>query len=258
MFAYLCGFFILAAIITGVMQQLAMLGMAKDPANPFSFKSYTDIFTWHYFLALVISMATYTSISVATLSFIALYIQNGKVAPTPEEVWAYFKFYYSRVFFSSIAVILLFCIALVCCIVPGIYVFPAMSLFYPIMILENASFDYSFSRSFKLLKDQWWVTAGVVLVIYTITYACMMFASVPGAILTLVGTFMPSLAKWNTVMIVIGSVLQHLSYVFLMIPLIGCTFCYFNLVEVQESAGLMDRIHQFGENKEEHTSSEEY
>ena len=148
-FLYLCGFFILAGIITGVMQQIAVLGMAKSPDNPFALRSFIDVFTWNYFLVMLVSIATYTAISVSTLSYIAVYIQKGNVAPSPEEVWAYFKYYYSRTFFSGIVLSLLFVIALVCCIVPAVYIFPAMSLFYPVMILENAKFDYSFSRSFK-------------------------------------------------------------------------------------------------------------
>ena len=86
----------------------------------------------------------------------------------------------------------------------------------------------------------------------------MMFASVPGAILTMIGTFIPGLEEWNKAMIVIGTVLQHISYVFLIIPGIGAAFCYFNLVEVQESTGLMDRIHQFGEDKSDNSGLEEY
>jgi hypothetical protein len=256
-FIYLCGFFILAGIIASVMQQLNLQAMTRNPNNPFG-GSMSNLFTWNYFLVIVISMVTYTAITVSTLSFITLYIQKGKVAPEPEEVWAYFKYYFFRAFFSSIGVGLFMMVAFMLCIIPGIYVFPAMSLFFPIMILENAGFQYTFSRAFKLLKDQWLLTAGVVLVIWVIAYSCMMFASVPGLILTMIGTFFPGAKEWSKVMVIIGTILQHISYVFMMIPVIGVTFCYFNLVEVQESAGLMERIHQFGEDKNENTTLEEY
>lgn len=255
---YLCGFFILAGIVATVMQQMNVQALTKNPNNPFELNKFTDLFSWNYFLVILVSIGTGTAITVSTMSFIALYIQKGKVAPNPEEVWDYFKFYFFRTFFSSIALSLFLVLAFVCCIVPGVYVFPALSLFYAVMILENASFEYSFKRSFKLLKDQWWATAGVTLILWVISYACMMFASVPGAILTMVGTFVPGLEKWNKVMIIIGSILQHVSYVFMIIPIIGASFCYFNLVELKESGGLMDRINQFGEEKNEKTGLEEY
>lgn len=257
-FVYLCGFFILAGIVASAMQQINVLGMARDTENPFAFQNPMAVFNWNYFVVILFSIGTYAAITVSTLSYIALYIQNGKVAPTPDEVWAYFKFYYFRAFFSSIAVGIFLVIAFALCLVPGIYVFPAMTLFFPVMILENGSFEYAFRRSFKLLKDQWLATAGIILVIWVITYACMMFASVPGVILTMIGTFLPGLEKWNKLIVIIGTVIQNLSYVFMLIPVIGASFCYFNLVEMQESSGLMDRINQFGEEKNEKTGLEEY
>lgn len=257
-FIYLCGFFILTGIIVSVMQQMHLQSVPKRVGSAFGFANLLDAFSWNYFLVLFVSIGSYTAITVSTLSFISLYIQKGKEAPSPEEVWAYFKYYYFRTFLSSIIISLFFCLAFAACLVPGIYVFPAMSIFFPIMILENANFQYTFSRSFRLLKDQWWTTAGVILVIWVITYACMTFASLPGVILTMIGTFIPSIKEWNTLLIIIGTILQQLSYVFLMIPVIGVALCYFNLVEIQESAGLMDRIDQFGEKKNENPGLEEY
>ena len=245
-FIYLCGFFLLAGIAASVMQELNLQEMGVKSKSIFGFGKTADMLSWQYLLLIIFSMGIYTAVTVSTLSFIALYIQKGKVAPTPEEVWAYFRYYFFRVFFSSIfvGVFTVFCFVL--CLLPGIYVFPAMSMFFSIMILENSDFAYSFSRSFKLLKDQWWATAGAVLIIWVISYACMSFASVPAVVLMMAGTFIPALGEWNVVMIVIGSILQYVSYVFMMIPIIGVTLCYFNLAERQESAGLIDRIGQLG------------
>lgn len=257
-FIYLCGFFVLAGIIASVMQQLSVQGMVSNASNPSAFANMGGIFTFNYFLVILFSMGTSAAITVSTLSFIALYIQKGKVAPSPEEVWAYFKYYFFRVFFSNIFLMLFVIFAFMLCLIPGFYVFPAISLFFPIMVLENSDFSYAFSRSFKLLKDQWWVTAGTIFIIFMIAYACMMFAAVPGMILTMVGTFIPGLEDWKMVMLIIGAIIQNLSYVFMMIPFIGLALVYFNLVEVQESTGLMDRIHQFGQTKDDAAGLEEY
>nr|WP_121269664.1 hypothetical protein [Pedobacter schmidteae] len=257
-FVYLCGFFVLAGIVASVMQQLSVQGMISNAGNPSAFANMGSVFTLNYFLVILFSMGTSAAITVSTLSFIALYIQKGKVAPSPEEVWAYFKYYFFRVFFSNIFLMLFVVFAFMLCLIPGFYVFPAMCLFFPIMVLENSDFSYAFSRSFKLLKDQWWVTAGTIFIIFMIAYACMMFAAVPGMILTMVGTFIPGLEEWKMVMLIIGAIIQNLSYVFMMIPFIGVAMVYFNLVEVQESTGLMDRINQFGQTKDDATGLEEY
>ncbi|ACU02460.1 MULTISPECIES: glycerophosphoryl diester phosphodiesterase membrane domain-containing protein [Pedobacter] len=260
-FVYFCGFFIIAGTVTAVMQQMEVKQVAFGNAgggNPFGVSRVTQLFTINYLLVFVFSMASYTSIYVAVLSYIALYMQKGKVAPTPDEVWAYFKYYFFRVFFSSIGITFFFVFCFLLCLVPGIYVFPAMSLFFPVMVLENKGFTDSFSRSFQLLKEQWWVTAGAILIIYVITYASMSLASMPAILLTMVSVFTKGANGLSNTVIILSSVIQHLCYVFLIVPVIGCTLCYFNLAERQESAGLMDRINQLGEKKDDFKGLEEY
>lgn len=250
-FCYLCGFFLLAAMISTILQQL---GMQKVVNDGFVFRSDTSvwntmlskIFTFQYFLAILFNFIGYTSIYVAINSFIALYVEKGGVAPTVEQVWSYFKFYFLRVMGSTLLLSLCMIFCFVACIVPFIYIFPAMCLFYPIMIIENADFSYSFSRSFKLLKDQWWVTAGTIFVLWIITYATMAFASMPAVIIGLISGFSQGAKTMSTVMTVVTTVIQYLCYVFLVIPMIGTSLCYFNLVERQENTGLLDRIDQFG------------
>ncbi|WEK19091.1 MAG: hypothetical protein P0Y49_20145 [Candidatus Pedobacter colombiensis] len=260
-FVYLCGFFILAGMIAAIMQQLEtkafVNGISKMGASAWR-TNLSQIFTFNYLLVVIFSICSSAAILVSTLSFIALYIQKGNVAPTPDEVWSYFKYYYFRVFFSNIFTLLIVIVGFMFCLVPGIYLFPAMSLLFPIMVLENANFQYSFERSFKLLKNQWWVTAGSIFILWVIAYACMTFASVPAAVLTMAGTFLPGLEGWSQAMIVVGTIIQYLSYVFLMIPVIGVSLCFFNLVEIQESTGLMDRINHFGEEKDNSQGLEEY
>ncbi len=250
-FFYLCGFFLLAAMISTILQQI---GMQKVINDGFVFRSDTSVwntilarvFTFQYFLAILFNFIGYTSIYVAINSFIALYVEKDGVAPTVEQVWAYFKFYFLRVMGSTLLLSLCMILCLAACVIPFVYIFPAMCLFYPIMIIENADFSYSFSRCFKLLKDQWWVTAATIFVLWLITYATMAFASMPAVIIGLISGFTQGAKTMSTVMVVVTTVIQYLCYVFLVIPMIGTSLCYFNLVERQENTGLLDRIDQLG------------
>ncbi|MNX50780.1 hypothetical protein D3C86_814220 [compost metagenome] len=259
-FAYLCGFFILAGMVAAIMQQLemetALDGLKQGKGGWQTFMA--NVLTFNYLLVVIFSFGSSAAILVSTLSYIALYIQKGNIAPTPDEVWGYFKYYYFRLFFSNIIAILFISLGFLFCLLPCIYLFPAMSLLVSIMVLENTNFQYAFSRSFKLLKNQWWVTAGAMLIIWVIAYACMSFAAIPTVVLKMGGAFLPGLAGWGKVFTIIGVVLQYLSYVFMVIPIIGVSLCYFNLVEIQESTGLMDRINQFGEEKDHFSGLEEY
>jgi len=250
-FIYLCGFFVLAAMISAVIQQINMQKVLtegvvfRSDTNPV-YSQLSKVFTVQYFITVAFLFANYTAIHVAVFSYIALYVEKGKVAPKVEEVWAYFRFYFFRVLGSSlvVTVFMIFCFA--ACIVPGVYVFPAMSLFYPIMIMENADLGYAFSRSFKLLKEQWWVTAATIFVLWLITYCAMTFISMPATLLQLFSTLVQGQKQVSTAIIIGTTVSQQLAQVFMIIPAIGTTFCYFNLMERQENTGLLSRIDQLG------------
>jgi hypothetical protein len=259
-FVYFCGFFVLASGVASVLQQLgmrnAMLQISEQgPGDPFSF--FNKIFTINYLLVILFSMANYAAMYVSILSFITLYIEKGKVVPGVDEVWAYFKYYFLRVFGSSLLVTLFFLVCFIACIVPGIYVFPAMSLFFPVMIFENGSWGYTFGRSFKLLKDEWWVTAATIFIVYIITMACMSFISVPIAIMGMASAF----TQGTKVM----SDHDHCEHdypvcrqIFMVIPIIALSLCYFNLVERKENLGLMSRIDDFGQAKSTFGAPEQY
>lgn len=252
-YIYLCGFFVLAGMLAAIMYQVGLQkigfgnGGNQAVSNPLT--RFSQIFTFNYFLVIIFSVLNYTAIVVSTLSFIALYVQKGNQAPSVEEVWAYFKYYFLRVFGSSIAISIFLIVCLLFCGLPFFYVFPAMSLFYSVMVLENGSFEYSFSRSFKLLKDQWWVTAGAILVIWIITYACMSMASMPAIILTMVSAFTKASGGLSTLIIVVSTVIQYVCQVFMVLPVIGVTLCYFNLAERLDNTGLLERINQLGKSE---------
>ncbi|MEJ2904629.1 hypothetical protein [Pedobacter panaciterrae] len=252
-YIYLCGFFVLAGMLAAIMYQVGLqkinFGYGGNQANANPFNRFGQLFSFNYFVVIIFSLLNYTAITVSTLSFIALYVQKGNQAPTVEEVWSYFKYYFLRVFGSSIAVCIFLIICLLFCGLPFFYVFPAMSLFYSIMVVENGSFEYSFSRSFKLLKDQWWVTAGAIFVIWIITYACMSMASMPAIILTMVSAFTKASGGMSTFIIVISTVIQYVCQVFMILPVIGVTLCYFNLVERLDNTGLLERINQLGKSE---------
>lgn len=256
-FLYLCGFFILASILSAVTHLMNVSDVLIDSSRPSS-QAYNRMFSWNYFLVIFFYMVTYAAITVSTLSYVAVYIAKGNVPPSPEEVWTYFKYYFLRVFGSSIPITLLMVAAFICCIVPGVYVFPALSLFYAVMIFENGSFAYSFGRAFKLSHKDWWATAGALIIIWIITYVAFIIPSVPGIILGMAVGFTQGAASISKVWFVVVTIIQYLSYVFLMVPLIGISLCYFNLAERIDSSGLLARIDKLGEQPTNSDIQEEY
>lgn len=260
-FFALTGIFIVGGIISSMIAQLQLVGIAQAAGTAFDDSPRNMFYNvgFTYVLSIVFALLTYTSMYVSVLSYIALYIEKGNVAPNIDEVWAYFKYYFFRMMGSGILLFIFFMLCLILCILPGIYVYPAVTIFAPIMILENGSFTHSFDRSFKLLKNEWWITAAVILVINLIFYAFSTVVQLPAIIIMMVGAFTQGERTITNAYAVISSVSQQISYIFMIIPIICSSLIYFNLVERKENLGLFQRMDSLGQNPEtDQTIQEEY
>ncbi|TKC12316.1 hypothetical protein FA048_01475 [Pedobacter polaris] len=258
-FFSLTGIFIVGGMLSSILAQVQMVNISQAAGSTYDDSPRSMLYNvgFNYFLVIIFMILSYTSMYVSILSYVALYIEKGKVAPTVSEVWAYFKYYFFRMMGSGILISIFITICFVLCLLPGIYVFPAVSLFAPIMILENGSFSHSFDRSFKLLKNEWWITAAVLLVIYVIFYAFSTIVQLPAIIIMMIGAFTQGEKTITNAYAVISAVSQHISYLFMIIPIICSTLIYCNLVERKENFGLFQRMGELGQESEQDNSIQE-
>ncbi|MGM9476782.1 hypothetical protein ACS5PU_10135 [Pedobacter sp. GSP4] len=256
-----CGLFVLASMLTMLLQQYKMVNIINTIGNGRNTNGigFGAMYGVTYFLSILFSLASYASMSVAILSYIAIYIQKGNQTPTMDEVWGYFKYYFFRIFGSSILLIILLVVAFMFCLVPGFWLFPFIAMMFPIMVIENATLGYAFDRSFKIIKDNYWVTFGTLIVVWIIVYACMSMVVLPTTLFNMIGMFSGKNPHMNVTLTMITTVLQSLCQVFTIIPIITITLAYFSLVEQKESTGLMERISNFGSSEKPiDTRPEEY
>ena len=249
-FFIFCGFFLLATGATDTLNQIQTLNRFNN-YNPNSFDNPTgpfSAFTPTYFLTLFFMLVEYMAITIMTLAFMALYKQKGNEVPETEEMWGYFKFYFFRVAGSAFVVSILIILASLLCLIPGIYLYPIMSLVFPIIIIENASFGYAFNQSFKLIKDNWWPTFGVLIVMGIILAVAATILVLPSAIFTAGSIFLHMTKGTSTSVtgVIVTSVLKQCAHVFHILAVVATGLIYFNLHETKEGTGLMERINQFG------------
>lgn len=251
-YAIFCGFFIIASMIASILNQIKMAGFINQGLNyranaslPFSQSSPFRMFGIEYFLALAFILLSYISVSLTTMAYIALYREKGNQAPTIEEVWGYFKFYFIRVLFSSILLNLGLVIGFVLCLIPGFYLLPVFSLIIPIIVFENTTFGYAFSRSFQLIKDNYWSTLGVIVITFIIIYVAMMVFILPLSVFN-TASILTSGHTFNSTYLILTTVISHVCHVFYMIPIIAMSLCYFSLTEQKDNTGLLDRISNLG------------
>jgi len=206
------------------------------------------IFTLNYFLGLFFMLFGYISLQITIFSFIALYKQKENNPPSIEEVWGYFKYFFWRVIGSGILIGILILIASLFCLVPGIYLYPILSLVVPIMVYENASFGYAFNKSFKLIVNNWWLTFGAIIVMGLIVWVAALVVLIPISLANMANMFLhfSNGTSSGMVMSIITAVCQLVSHVLYILPIVTISLCYFNLSEQVDGAGLMARINQIG------------
>ena len=253
-----CGLFVLASMATLLLQQFKMVNVINTVGG-MRHTSGIGLYGVEYFLSLIFSFASYSSMTVAVLSYIAIYVQKGNQTPTLDEVWGFFKYYFFRVFGSSFLLMLLLIIGFMFCLVPGFYLFPFIAMMFPIMVIENSSLSYSFSRSFSLIKENFWVTFGTLIIVWIIVYACTTLIVLPTSLFNMLAMFSSKNPQMSLTLTLITTVLQSLCQVFTIVPIITISLMYFNLVEEKESVGLMERISNFGNTEKPiDTRPEEY
>jgi hypothetical protein len=252
-FFIFCGFFMVALIVIASFQQAKLIDVVNSneygASNPFG--KLSQFFGLQYFFTILFSLLNYTAITVTILSYMAVYKSKGNMPPTPEEVWGYIKFYFFKTFGSMILITILFVIALVCCIIPGIWLYPILSLIFPIMIFENTSFGYAFGQSFRLIKDNWWATFGALFVIMLILYVLSVIVIMPVSLIAMGSMFLHASKGTHpsATALIATTTITTLCHVFYILPIVALALCYFNLTELKDSTGLMDRINQLGSNE---------
>jgi hypothetical protein len=260
-FFIFCGFFMIAgALAMGVMQYKTNSIPRQAAGNALEYGAMSE-FLVSIIAVVVFAMLAFTANLVTFICYVTLYKNKGNVEPTTEEIWAYFKYYFLRVFVAIIVIWLLLSVGYMVCLLPGIWLFPILGLIFPIMIIENASFGYAFSRAFKLISNNWWITAGAVFIVWLIAYCMMFFISLPLSLVNVSSMLLrpQTMPQVSLAQIIIGTVLQQLMQVLLVIPTIGICLCYFNLTESKDGTSLLNRIDKFGgQNTQPDLPSEEY
>jgi len=245
-YVVICGFFVIAGIITAVMYQVKIKDAisssgSQDPTKLMA----ASMFSLEYLFTLIFAFLSYTAVSLTTLSFIHLYKEKGNEAPDVEEVWTFVKFFFFRFLGSGLLIGILLMFGMLLCIIPGIYLWPVVALIFPIMLIEGTSLGYAFNRCFKLIKGHWWTTFGSQVIIMIILSAGSFVIMVPLAIMGGVDAFI-SPFKSSMPMVILSAIVQNLNLVFLILPTISITLSYYSLTEQKDGIGLMDRINSLG------------
>jgi hypothetical protein len=256
----ICGLLILISTVSNVFAYLntSSLFMHFD-ANSYESSSRPAAYLISMLVNVFVLIITQSFIHLATLCYISVYLQKNNTTPTLAEVWGYFKYYFFRVLLAGILIFLLFVAGFVLCFIPGIYLLPPLYLIIPVIVIENTSFNFAFNKSFRLIKNNWWMVFGVIFIMGLIIAVVGSIVGIPISVITLGNKFL-ALKGFALPLIIFFSALRSLLLLAYVLPSIGVCLCYFSLSEEKEGTGLLDRIEKLGQTNNDQTGlpTEEY
>lgn len=212
-------------------------------------------------IALVISsIAVYTLSHAATLYYIRSYSNNNGVV-NAEEVQKDSKENFWSFFGLGILVGLIVGFGAMCCFIPGIYLYVPMSLTFAIYVYNHKTVSDSISFSFKLVKDEWWITFATLIVLSIVVGVASYVFGLPGIIYSWLkmGIFSDTIdlgdsntfSLYSDPIYLVLSLISYAAQFFLnFITIIATALIYFNLNEKKHFTGTFERISNIGNNTE--------
>lgn len=204
-----------------------------------------------FFLLIVVSLIAQVMVMGMTYEYMILYKREGRGNFTGADVFnGFVKHFLGIVGFSFLAGIIVF-FAFLFFLIPGIYISVVLSLLIIVKMNENAGFSTSWGRSFQLIKNNWWLTFGLLIVAYIILYMISIVFSIPAAIfgvatgLTMAAGEAESISKVALTAVTLISTLGQ-SWTYCIVYLVIGSH-YFSLDANENSDTLMDRINKIGE-----------
>ncbi|MCU0341291.1 MAG: hypothetical protein MUE30_15535 [Spirosomaceae bacterium] len=244
----LIGGFFMSSYQSGILgiQQEVLGGGSTDLAFSGMYSMFTSILFLFLFLGIAGLAAT------LVVNAYLLEYEEGNRAITPETVWNRMKSYILTSLGYSIVMVLFVGVAALFFILPGIYVSVCLSLMYMVLMRENLDMGDTFRRCFYLIKDKWWSTFGLLVIVGFISGIIGYIFQIPtmavmiSSLLQGKGAEAPS-EVWNVisgVIATVGSILVR------SLVLVAIGFQYYNLVERRDGAGIINAIEDLGKTEE--------
>jgi hypothetical protein len=251
-FLGIAGIFLLsAAILSGIHQSQASGNIFEqifsgrvDENQPID--DPWQVFSSMYFLTILMAWLNYNAMMVVIISYMKLYDERNGEAAAIEEVWGEFKKHFLKVTFYTIPLLLLMVIGFIFCIIPGVYLAIVFTAFPVVLIVENETFGGAFNRCFTIIKDNFWISLGIYLVMYLIyTFSAGIISLIVGLIAGLIAYF--TTKNVSATVGVVTSILNIFSFLFFIVYYVSVVLHYYNLSERYDGTGMLRKLETLGE-----------
>lgn len=203
-------------------------------------------------LMAIISILAHMMIMGLTFEYLHLYNTRGKGNFTRTDVAnAFIKDFLSILGFNILTGIILF-FAFLFFIIPGIYLSVPLSLIIMVKIAEKKGFSLSWSRCFEIIKSNWWLTLGLILVTSIIISVMSMVFNLPLSVYAGIKGFVAATGGnfgLDQGMLTIFSIISTLGSAWLYIIFYVMLGSHYYSLSSDKKVGnsIVDRINQIGD-----------
>lgn len=148
-------------------------------------------------------------------------------------------------------------VAAVFCFLPFVYLIVPVSIMFPLLVIEEKSVGDSFSYAFTLIKENYWITLGTLIVLFIILALASLIFQLPILIYTIFSTVTKleastvdynNLIETDWVLLSLTAVGNFGSNILSLVSLIASALIYFNLNEKHNLTGTAKDIDTIGSN----------
>jgi len=143
------------------------------------------------------------------------------------------------------------------CVLPGIYLYVPMSITFGILVFDDTNISDAIARSFKLVKNEWWLSFLTLMILGLIIGMASMVFHLPILLYSFTKEFtsVSESSKADPKVVfdgvyialsILKSAVQYLSYT---TTSIGMAFIYYNLNERKNATGTLEQIGSLGKNE---------
>lgn len=239
------------ALIAGIASGMASASMLS--VQP-TIGSKTQMNSWmlqqlsspYYIVAIVFALFIPLLVNLTVYSHLKVYNGNPNEPVTVEAVWAEVQSALGKAVVTWLFVGIVVVAATLFFLIPGIYLGIVFSLALPVVVFEGSSTSTVMSRCFDLIRDKWWSTFGLIIIISFIAYILSFAFNVPAAAVNMMVALKlaPSMPVYVTILTSILSTVG--SVVVSSLIALGIAFQYFNLVELRDGRSILSAIDSIG------------
>ncbi|WP_138994650.1 hypothetical protein [Larkinella sp. C7] len=245
---YIAGAPALIAGIASGMASASMLSTQPTGVNPPRMNEWMirQISSPYYLVAIVFALFIPLLVNLTVYSHLKVYNRNPGEPITVEAVWAEVQSAFGRAVITWLMVGVLLIAATLFFLIPGIYLGVVFSLALAVVVLEDGSASTFMGRCFELIRDHWWSTFGLIIIISFIAYILSFAFNVPAAGVSMMVALklVPSMPVYVTILTSILSTVG--SVVVSSLIALGIAFQYFNLVELRDGRSILSAIDSIG------------